>query len=148
MSVNKHGNSQSKILNMWDFLTEIRKAINITGYQHLWKSVKFLCQNNKKKKVFLTLKILLLYSLQKWYIFQTYTLLTLVALVWNKSFLFSWDLKAWLEIFSWICYIILVFWFLRLLILGKARETIKAGIFIYSHWIFSGALWDIRIPIL
>lgn len=43
-------------------LMEIRKAVNINDYHHLWKSVKIFCQNNNQKKNFLTLrKILLLF---------------------------------------------------------------------------------------
>lgn len=42
---------QRKIPNMW-FLVEIRKAVNINGYHHLWNSVKFLFQNNYQEKNF------------------------------------------------------------------------------------------------
>lgn len=43
-------------------LMEIRKAVNMNDYHHLWKSVKIFCQNNNQKKNFLTLrKILLLF---------------------------------------------------------------------------------------
>lgn len=33
-------------------LVKIAKTININGSKHLWKSVKFLCQNNHQKSFF------------------------------------------------------------------------------------------------
>ena len=46
---------QRKVPYMWS-LMEIRKAVNINGYLHLWNSVKFLFQNNYQDFFFFSKK--------------------------------------------------------------------------------------------
>lgn len=46
---------QRKIPYMWS-LMEIRNAVNVNGYHHLWNSVKFLFQNNYQDFFFFSKK--------------------------------------------------------------------------------------------